>query len=39
MMEGEGVSVARRTVAKYRDQLSIPPSSVRRRQAILSGRV
>jgi len=39
LMEGEGVSVARRTVAKYRDQLSIPPSSVRRRQAILSGRV
>jgi RNA polymerase sigma-54 factor len=38
MMEGEGVSVARRTIAKYRDQLSIPPSSVRRRQAILSGR-
>ncbi len=38
MMEAEGVSVARRTVAKYRDQLNIPPSSVRRRQAILSGR-
>ena len=38
LMEGEGVSVARRTVAKYRDQLSIPPSSVRRRQSILSGR-
>ena len=39
MMEDEGVSVARRTIAKYRDQLSIPPSSVRRRQAILAGRV
>lgn len=38
MMETEGVSVARRTVAKYREQLHIPPSSVRRRQAILSGR-
>ena len=39
MMECEGVSVARRTIAKYREQLSIPPSSVRRRQAVLSGRV
>ena len=39
IMEAEGVSVARRTVAKYRDQLNIPTSSVRRRQAILSGRV
>ena len=38
LMEAEGVSVARRTVAKYRDQLNIPPTSVRRRQAILSGR-
>jgi RNA polymerase sigma-54 factor len=38
LMEAEGVSVARRTVAKYREQLHIPPSSVRRRQAILSGR-
>lgn len=39
LMQGEGVSVARRTVAKYRDQLGIPPSSVRRRQATLSGRI
>lgn len=38
LMENEGVSVARRTVAKYREQLRIPASSVRRRQAVLSGQ-
>lgn len=37
LMHAEGVSVARRTVAKYREQLNIPASCVRRRQAILSG--
>ncbi len=31
MLEGEGMSVARRTVAKYRESLSIPSSSRRRR--------
>lgn len=38
LMEKEGVSVARRTVAKYRDQLRVPASSVRRRQAVLAGQ-
>jgi RNA polymerase sigma-54 factor len=37
LMEQEGIQVARRTVAKYREQLRIPASSVRRRQAVLSG--
>jgi RNA polymerase sigma-54 factor len=37
MMQAEGVTVARRTVAKYREQMHIPGSSTRRRQAILSG--
>jgi RNA polymerase sigma-54 factor len=31
MLEGEGMSVARRTVAKYREGMSIPSSSRRRR--------
>jgi RNA polymerase sigma-54 factor len=39
LMQAEGVTVARRTVAKYREQMNIPASSVRRRQAILSGHV
>ena len=39
LLEQEGIAIARRTVAKYREQLDIAPSSVRRRQAILSGRV
>ena len=38
LLEAEGVQVARRTVAKYREQLNIPSSSMRRRQAILTGR-
>jgi RNA polymerase sigma-54 factor len=38
LMQAEGVTVARRTVAKYREQMNIPGSSVRRRQAILSGQ-
>lgn len=38
MLDKEGVSVARRTVAKYREQLRIPTSALRRRQAILSAR-
>lgn len=38
IMAAEGVTVARRTVAKYREQLNIPTASIRRRQAILSGR-
>jgi RNA polymerase sigma-54 factor len=38
LMEKEGISVARRTVAKNREQLRIPASSVRRRQAVLSGQ-
>ncbi|MEZ5647862.1 MAG: RNA polymerase factor sigma-54 [Alphaproteobacteria bacterium] len=32
----EGVDIARRTVAKYRDSLKIPPSSRRRQQKALS---
>ena len=38
MMAADGINVARRTVAKYREQLHIPTASIRRRQAILSGR-
>ena len=38
LMAEDGVNVARRTVAKDRDQMQIPPASVRRRQAVLSGR-
>jgi RNA polymerase sigma-54 factor len=34
-MEGAGVSVARRTIAKYRDILSIPSSSKRKRLNLL----
>jgi len=38
LLEQEGIVIARRTVAKYREQLNIAPSSVRRRQAVLAGR-
>ena len=31
MLEKDGVRIARRTVAKYRDQLGIPPTRVRKR--------
>lgn len=31
LLEAEGIIVARRTVAKYREQLNIPPSNERRR--------
>ena len=31
LLEGEGVKIARRTVAKYRDQIGIPPTRVRKR--------
>ncbi|MDV4168711.1 RNA polymerase factor sigma-54 [Rhodovulum sp. FJ3] len=31
-LKGEGVNIARRTVAKYREMMNIPPSSIRRRQ-------
>lgn len=33
LLRAEGVDIARRTVAKYRDGLRIPPASRRRRQA------
>lgn len=36
-MAAEGVQLARRTVAKYRDMLNIPSSVQRRRQAVVSG--
>ncbi len=39
MLDGEGIAVARRTVAKYREQLRIPTSALRRRQAVLSARL
>jgi len=35
ILEGEGIEIARRTVAKYRDQLSIPPAFARKRQRVL----
>ena len=31
ILEGEGINVARRTVAKYRESMSIPPSNERKR--------
>ncbi|WOJ98338.1 RNA polymerase factor sigma-54 [Congregibacter brevis] len=31
LLEGQGIQVARRTIAKYRDSLSIPPSNERKR--------
>ena len=31
LLKAEGIAIARRTVAKYRESLEIPPSSVRRR--------
>ncbi|MDX8401435.1 MAG: RNA polymerase sigma-54 factor, partial [Mariprofundaceae bacterium] len=30
-LQAEGIEIARRTVAKYREQLGLPPSSQRRR--------
>ena len=29
-LEKEGISIARRTVAKYREQMNIPPASQRK---------
>lgn len=37
IISDEGVTLARRTVAKYREQLNIPSSVQRRRQAIVTG--
>jgi RNA polymerase sigma-54 factor len=31
LLEKEGINVARRTIAKYREALAIPPSSERKR--------
>ncbi|HBO14112.1 MAG TPA: hypothetical protein DD491_15095, partial [Halieaceae bacterium] len=31
LLEEQGIKVARRTIAKYRDSLYIPPSSERKR--------
>jgi RNA polymerase sigma-54 factor len=31
LLKEQGIAVARRTIAKYRDQLSIPPSNERKR--------
>lgn len=38
ILQGEGVSIARRTVAKYRETLNIP-SSVQRRRALLHAAI
>jgi len=38
ILQGEGVDIARRTVAKYRETLSIP-SSVQRRRAMVQGAI
>jgi len=38
ILRGEGVDIARRTVAKYRETLNIP-SSVQRRRAMLQGSI
>jgi RNA polymerase sigma-54 factor len=35
MLKAEGVDIARRTVAKYRESLRIPSSTERRRQRVL----
>ena len=37
MMKEDGIDLARRTVAKYREMLNIPSSVQRRRQAVVSG--
>ncbi|MGP3697193.1 RNA polymerase factor sigma-54 [Rhodobacter sp. NSM] len=37
IISDEGVTLARRTVAKYREQLNIPSSVNRRRQALVTG--
>ena len=39
IVSAEGVVLARRTVAKYREMLGIPSSSERRRRAILNGQI
>lgn len=39
MLGDDGIRIARRTVAKYRDQLKIPSSFQRKRQAALSGLI
>lgn len=39
LLDAEGVSVARRTVAKYRENLRIPTAALRRRQAALTARM
>ena len=33
LLEEQGINVARRTVAKYRESLAIPPSNERKRLA------
>ena len=37
MLRGEGIEIARRTVAKYREAMRIPSSVQRRREKSLSG--
>jgi RNA polymerase sigma-54 factor len=37
ILKGEGIDIARRTVAKYREALRIPSSVQRRREKALTG--
>lgn len=39
MIAAEGVHLARRTVAKYREMLNIPSSFERRRRAVMAGQI
>ena len=39
MIAAEGVHLARRTAAKYREMLNIPSSFERRRRAIMAGQI
>jgi RNA polymerase sigma-54 factor len=39
MLKGEGIGVARRTVAKYRESLNIPSSVIRRRANRIHGLI
>ena len=38
-LQQRGINVARRTIAKYRESLSIPPSNERKRLALPGGAV
>ena len=38
ILKGQGIEIARRTVAKYRNQLKIEPSHIRKRKSIMEER-